>query len=120
MLRVTGAIAGGFLIGMGSQILILPYVDSIAGFAVLFALVTALSAWFMTSSPRLSYSGLQVALALYLINLQEFTIQTSLSIARDRVVGILLGLFMMWLVFDQLWGTRAAVEMKRRSFRISD
>jgi multidrug resistance protein MdtO len=39
--------------------------------------------------------------------------QTSLSVARDRVVGILLGLFMMWLVFDQLWGAPAAVEMKR-------
>jgi multidrug resistance protein MdtO len=39
--------------------------------------------------------------------------QTSLSIARDRIVGILLGLFMMWLVFDQLWGAPAAVGMKR-------
>jgi multidrug resistance protein MdtO len=44
------------------------------------------------------------------IHLQEFTIQTSLSIARDRVVGILLGLIMMWLVFDQLWGARAALK----------
>jgi multidrug resistance protein MdtO len=56
---------------------------------------------------------LQLVLAFYLINLQEFAMQTSLSIARDRVVGILLGLFMMWLVFDQLWGAPAAVEMKR-------
>jgi len=45
----------------------------------------------MTSSPRLSYFGLQAALAFYLINLQDFAAQTSLSIARDRVVGILLG-----------------------------
>jgi multidrug resistance protein MdtO len=56
---------------------------------------------------------LQVALAFYLINLQEFKMQTSLAVARDRVAGILLGLFIMWLVFDQLWGTRAAIEMKR-------
>ena len=67
----------------------------------------------MTSSPRLSYFGVQVALAFYLIHLQEFTIQTSLSIARDRVVGILLGLIVMWLVFDRLWGAPAVVEMKR-------
>jgi multidrug resistance protein MdtO len=45
--------------------------------------------------------------------LQEFKIQTSLAVARDRVAGILLGLFMMWLVFDQLWGSSAAVEMRR-------
>jgi multidrug resistance protein MdtO len=113
VLRIAGAICGGFLIGMGSQVFILPYIDSIAGFVVLFAAVTALSAWFMTSSPRLSYFGIQVALAFYLINLNEFKMQTSLAVARDRVVGILLGLSIMWLVFDQLWGAPAAVEMRR-------
>ena len=113
ILRLAGAIVGGFLIGMGSQMFILPYLDSIAGFTVLFILATALASWFMTSSPRLSYFGVQVAFAFYLINLQEFAMQTSLSVARDRAVGILLGLLMMWLVFDQLWGAPAAVEMKR-------
>src|SRR6202171_1776744 len=112
ILRFAGALVGGFLVGMGSQIFILPYLDSIAGFTVLFILVTFFSSWFMTSSPRLSYFGLQAALAFYLINLQGFAMERSLSIARDRVVGILLGLFMMWLVFDHLWGSRAAVEMK--------
>jgi multidrug resistance protein MdtO len=114
VLRIAGATVGGFVIGMGSQIFILPYLDSIGGFTVLFVFVTALSAWFLTSSPRLSYFGLQVAVAFYFINLQEFKIQTSLAVARDRVAGILAGLFMMWLVFDRLWGTPAAVEMKRK------
>jgi multidrug resistance protein MdtO len=99
---------------MGSQIFILPYLDSIGGFTVLFVIVTAFSSWFLTSSPRLSYFGLQVALAFYLINLQEFKIQTSLAIARDRVAGIFLGLIMMWLVFDRWWSAPAAVEMKNR------
>jgi len=112
-LRFAGAIVGGFLIGMGSQVFILPHLDSITGFTVLFIMVTASASWFMTSSPRLSYFGLQAALAFYLINLQEFAIQTSLSVARDRVVGVLLGLLMMWLVFDHLWGVPAAVAMKR-------
>jgi multidrug resistance protein MdtO len=113
ILRFAGAVVGGFIIGMGSQIFILPYIDSIAGFTVLFIVVTLFAAWFMTCSPRLSYFGLQVALAYYLINLQEFAEQTSLAVARDRVVGVLVGLFMMWLVFDQLWGSSAAVEMKK-------
>jgi multidrug resistance protein MdtO len=113
ILLFAGALVGGPLIGMGSQIFILPNLESIAGFTVLFMLVTALASWFMTSSPRLSYFGLQVAFAFFLINLREFAMQTSLSVARDRVVGVLLGLFMMWLVFDQLWGSRAAVAMKR-------
>jgi multidrug resistance protein MdtO len=114
ILRIAGAIVGGFVIGMGSQIFILPYLDSIGGFTIFFAVVTAVSAWFLTSSPRLSYFGFQVALAFYLITLQEFKIQTSLTVARDRVVGVLLGLIMMWLTFDPLWGTTAAVEMKRK------
>jgi multidrug resistance protein MdtO len=112
-LRFAGAIAGGFVLGMGSQIFVLPCLDSIFGFTVLFVIVTAAASWFMTCSPRLSYFGLQLALAFYLINLQEFAIVTSLAVARDRVVGVLLGLFMMWLVFDQLWSAPAAVEMKK-------
>src|SRR5258708_2129266 len=107
ILRFAGALVGGCLIGMGSQMFILRDRDSITGFTLLFIFVTALASWFMTSSPRLSYFGLQAALAYYLINVQEFSMQTSLSIARDRVVGILLGLFMMWLVFYQLWGACA-------------
>ena len=113
VLRFAGAIVGGFIFGMGAQIFVLPYIDSIFGFTILIAAVTAFSAWFLTCSPRLSYFGVQVALAFYLINLQEFAVQTSLAVARDRVAGVLLGLFAMWLVFDQLWGKPAAVEMKK-------
>jgi multidrug resistance protein MdtO len=113
ILRIAGAIVGGVVLGIGAQIFILPSLDSIAGFTLLFLAVTIPAAWVATSSPRLSYFGFQVALAFYLLNLSEFKAQTSLTIARDRVVGILLGLVMMWLVFDQLWGAPAVVEMKK-------
>jgi multidrug resistance protein MdtO len=113
VLRFTGAIVGGFGIGFGAQIFILPYIDSIAGFTVLYIAVITLAAWIATSSPRFSYFGVQLAVAFCLINLLEFKFQTSLTVARDRVVGILLGLFMMWLFFDHLWSTPAGVEMKR-------
>jgi multidrug resistance protein MdtO len=112
ILRILGALVGGLVLGMGSQIFILPHLDSIGGFVLLFVAVTALAAWFMTSSPRLSYFGMQIAVAFYLINVSEFKMQTSLEVARDRVVGILLGLFVMWLIFDQLWGVPAARELK--------
>jgi multidrug resistance protein MdtO len=113
ILRIAGAMVGGVLIGIGSQVFILPYLDSIAGFTLLFLAVTIPAAWVSTSSPRLSYFGVQAIIAFYLINFSEFKAQVSLVPARDRVVGILLGLFMMWLIFDQLWGLPAAVEMKR-------
>jgi multidrug resistance protein MdtO len=112
ILRLGGAFLGGFVFGMGAQIFVLPYLDTIAGFLVLFAVVTAISAWIGSSSTRLSYLGVQIALAFYLINLQEFAIQTSLSIARDRVFGVLLGLVSMWLLFDRLWVRNALDEME--------
>jgi multidrug resistance protein MdtO len=110
-LLVSGAAAGG-LAGVATQLFILPYVDSILGFSISFALATAVAGWFVTCSPRLSFFGFQFAFAYNFVNLQGFTIQTSLTPARDRVAGILLGLFMMWLVFDGLGGSSAAMEMK--------
>jgi len=113
VLRIAGAVVGGLVIGMGSQVFVLPYLESISGFTLLFVAVTFVAAWFATSGPRVSYFGIQLALAFYLINLQEFKIQTSLTVARDRVVGILLGLLMMWLVFDQLWSSPTGAEMRK-------
>ncbi len=92
---------------------ILPNVDSITGFVMLFASVTAIAAWISTSSSRLSYAGLQIALAFYLINLSEFRFQTSLAVARDRAIGVLLGTFMMWLVFERFYSRPAGDEMVR-------
>jgi multidrug resistance protein MdtO len=112
VLRLSGAVIGGIIFGMGAQVFVLPYLDGIAGFTVLFAIVTAIAAWIATASARLSYLGVQLALAFYLINLQEFTIQTSLSIARDRVFGVLLGLVSMGLFFDLLWVRKPVNEMQ--------
>jgi multidrug resistance protein MdtO len=113
ILRISGAIVGGVVMGIGAQVFILPYLDSIFGFALLFLAVIIPAAWVATSGPRLSYFGVQIAVAFCLINLSEFKVQTSLYLARDRVIGILLGLLMMWLVFDRLWGAPAVVEMKK-------
>ncbi len=112
LLRLGGAIIGGFIFGMGAQVFVLPYLDSITGFTLLFMFVTAISSWIATASGRISYLGVQLALAFYLINLQEFTVQTSLSIARDRVCGVLLGLMSMWLIYDRLWVKNAVDEMQ--------
>jgi len=111
-MRVAGAVAGGVL-GIGIQVLVLPELDSISGFTVLFIVIMIAAAWIATAGPRLSYVGLQVALVFCIINLQEFRIQTALAPARDRIAGVLLGLFMMWLVFDQLWSAPAVGQMRK-------
>jgi multidrug resistance protein MdtO len=115
LMRFSGAFLGGVVLGIGSQVLILPMLDTIAGFTVMFAAVTAVAAWFLTSSPRLSYFGNQLALAFYLIQLRGPSPQTNLAIARDNIMGIMLGLVMMWLVFETL-GSKPAVEVMRELF----
>jgi multidrug resistance protein MdtO len=110
-LRISGAVVGGLVLGIGSQVFILPYLDTITGFSLIFAAITGVAAWFATSSQRFAYFGLQIANAYYLVTVQEFTIQTSLSTARDRVVGVMLGLFMMWVVFQSLSKDSAAEHM---------
>jgi len=112
VLRLGGVLIGGVILGMGAQVFVLPYVDTIFGFTLLFALVTAIAGWIQVASSRLSYLGVQLALAYYLIHLQEFAIQTSLAIARDRVFGVLLGLLSMGLFFDLLWVRKAVNEMQ--------
>ena len=55
---------------------------------------------------------MQIALAFCLIHLQEFAIQTSLSVARDRIFGVLLALVSMAIFFDLLWVRNAVSEMQ--------
>ena len=112
VLRLTGTFIGGVIFGMGAQVFVLPYVDSITGFTLLFAVVIAISAWVSTASARLSYLGVQIALVFCLIHLQEFAIQTSLSVARDRIFGVLLALVSMAIFFDLLWVRNAVSEMQ--------
>jgi multidrug resistance protein MdtO len=111
-LRFAGFIVGAGVIGLGTQVLILPGVDSIAGFTLLFAAVIWIGSWVGTSGPRIAYSGFQIVLAYSLVNLNKFTINTSLVPARDAILGILLGVIAMWLVFDHLWAETSSTSVR--------
>ncbi len=111
ILRLLGATAGG-LIAIGALVFLLPELDSIVTVTLLVTCVSAFSAWFVLASQRLSYFGLQTALAFYLAFIQDYSATTQLAPARDRAAGVLLGLLMMWLVFDNLWPVSAVEHMK--------
>ena len=87
------------------------------GLAILLACVTGVAAYVATSSARLSYVGLQIAFAYYLINVTSFDISRDLTIGRDRAIGVLLGIASMWLVFERLYPRPAAVQMVRQFAR---
>jgi multidrug resistance protein MdtO len=112
-LRLAGFVAGGLVLGISAQILILPAIDGIFGFALFFAAGTAIASWFATASPRLSFFGVQMALAFYFVNLQDFQIQTDLTIARDKVIGVLLGILAMGFIFDR-FGTKSDAEQLQK------
>lgn len=112
MLRFAGFFLGACILGFGAQTLILPQIDSLAEFTLLFAFVIAMGAWAATSSPRLAYLGFQIVLAYDLTNLNRFALNTSLVPARDAILGIVLGIVAMWLFFDHLW-SRSATETMR-------
>ncbi len=117
LLRFVGAILGGLIFGILSESLFLPTFDSIISFGVLFASITALSAWIATSSPRISYLGLQIAFAFDLVQLRTFGPAVLLTPARDNVEGILLGLLAMWIFFDQAQSGTAAAAMQATFLR---
>jgi multidrug resistance protein MdtO len=75
--------------------------------------VTFVAAWLATSSTRLSYAGVQVAFGFYIVHLTDFSFQTNLTFPRDRVLGVVLGITMMWLVFERLFTRSAGDEMVR-------
>jgi len=110
-LRLGGAAAGA-LIGGLSIVYVLPQMTDIGDLSLLIAAVSALCAWVATSSERLAYAGMQMALAFFLGVLQGYGPATDLTVLRDRVVGILLGNLLMSLVFSTIWPTSAAVQAR--------
>jgi multidrug resistance protein MdtO len=100
-LRIAGASVGA-ICAFAAIIFIFPQLSTIAGLTVVVAVVTIVAAWVFLSSPRLSYAGLQIALCFFLATLTSTSTPTSLTQGRDRVVGILLGITVMWLVYDQI------------------
>jgi multidrug resistance protein MdtO len=102
-LRSAGFIIGAGVIGLGTEVLILPNLDTLLQFAILFATIVFVGSWVATSGPRIAFAGFQIVLAYNLVTLNRFTINTSLLLSRDVVLAVLLGVLAMWIVFDHLW-----------------
>jgi multidrug resistance protein MdtO len=110
-LRLSGAIIGGLIAGL-SIVFVLPHFDDIGQLCVLTAVVALFAGWVTTSSERLSYAGMQIALAFFMGLLQTYSPATDLTVLRDRVVGILLGNVVMTLVFSALWPESAITRLR--------
>jgi multidrug resistance protein MdtO len=110
-LRLSGAIIGGLIAGL-SIVFVLPHFTDIGQLCALTAVVALFAGWVTTSSERLSYAGMQIALAFFMGMLQTYSPATDLTVLRDRLVGILLGNVVMTLVFSTLWPESAITRLR--------
>ncbi len=101
-LRIAGCLIGAAM-GMASILFIMPHIETIGGLMALVFAGALISAWISTGPERISYGGVQIGLAFLLTVLQGFGPTTSLDTARDRVIGILLGNLVVYLIFTRLW-----------------
>lgn len=101
-LRLAGCLLGAGL-GFGAMIEIVPMMTSIESLLVIVFLGTLFSGWIAAGSPRISYAGYQVAFAFYLCILQGASPEFDLTVARDRVLGVLLGNFVAYLFITGFW-----------------
>jgi len=113
LLRFGGAAVGGAM-GLIALVYLLPNVDTIAGFWLVFGTGTAAAAWVNFGSPRIAYAGYQTGLAFYKAVLQSFGAAISATVVRDRLIGVFFGLVVFGLVEHLLWPVRAADALRAR------
>ncbi|MCB4767874.1 FUSC family protein [Ancylobacter sp. Lp-2] len=101
-LRILGCLIGAAM-GMAAILFVMPQLETIGGLMALVFAGVLVGAWVSTGPERIAYGGVQVALAFLLTVLQGFGPATSLDTAWDRVVGILLGNVVIYLIFTHLW-----------------
>lgn len=112
-LRIAGCLAGAAL-GFLTVLFIMPHLVDIGGLMAVVFLVSLLGAWVFYGPERISYAGIQIAFAFYLVTLQGFGPSFDLDSARDRVMGILLGNTVMYLMFTLVWPVSIVGSVRRR------
>src|SRR5258706_5818308 len=110
-LRLLGALVGGGL-AILATVFVVPHLESIGGLLLLILPVAALSGWVTSGSERISYCGVQMAMAFFYGVLEAYVPNTDVTHARDRLVGIVLGIAVMAVIFNYVWPERAEQQMR--------
>ena len=118
-LRILGCLLGAGL-GFFSILFVIPHLESVGGLMVLVFLGILPAAWISSGSERISYAGVQVGLAFLLTILNGFAPSLDMSAGRDRIVGILLGNLVVYLIFTGIWPKSAVLDVRARLSRALD
>jgi len=131
LFRLLGALLGGVFFGLGCVLFVYPAANTALPFLLSVAVVSLLAAW-VARSAHFGYVGLQMAFSFYLVAFQEsmsptfahnaqgrivrvmrgFGAPIGLTQGRDRILGILLALVVMWAIFHRLHPERTVDRMR--------
>jgi len=112
LLRLAGATVGG-LLGLAAILLVVPNIDSLPPFLIVVGVCSAVAAYVTTGSARISYVGIQIALAFAMALVDTYGPSIELVRPRDRVIGILLGNVVVAAVMFWVWPVLAGKDMVR-------
>lgn len=101
-LRIAGCLLGA-VIGITAIVFVIPHLTSIGELMALVFTGAAVAGWVAAGTPRISYAGFQIAFAFFLCIIQGAKPEFDLVTARDRIIGILLGNVVVYLIFTNLW-----------------
>ena len=107
MLRIAGCLVGAAL-GVSAMVFVLPSFTSIEALLAIIFAGTFVSAWVAAGSPRIAYAGFQMAFAFFLCVIQGAGPAFDLTIARDRIIGILFGNAVVYVVSAHCWPVSVA------------
>lgn len=110
-LRFIGCSTGG-LLGFLAIMYLIPHMETIVSLVLLTAAVSVPAGWIAAGSERISYGGLQMAFAFFMCIFQGFAPATNFTTIRDRVVGIMFGIFVSAVVFRHIWPEHAAEQSR--------
>ncbi len=112
-LRIVGCIIGGAL-GLICSIWVIPRFETLETFLFIVFCVHGLAAWIAAGNDRISYIGLQIALAFDLGFLQGYGPPENIDPLRDRFIGIVIGICIVTTVFALIWPESAELSARER------
>jgi multidrug resistance protein MdtO len=97
-LRIVGCLIGGAA-GLAAIVFLVPHLTSIGGLMIAVFIGAWAGAYVAAGSPRISYVGFQMAFAFFLCIIQGSGPAFDLTVARDRIIGILIGNLVVYFTF---------------------
>jgi multidrug resistance protein MdtO len=101
-LRLAGCLVGA-IAGVAAILVLIPNITSVGALMAVVFVAAMVSGWIAAGSPRISYVGFQIAFAFFLCVIQGTAPEFDMTVARDRVIGILFGNLVVAVIFMTVW-----------------